>query len=78
MNTYPITDTNKNHELQCTKTTLHNNNYPTYKRKKTQTKLYITEHTKKTPSHVLEKIQQSSQDYLKTQTYEHFSKTRTQ
>jgi hypothetical protein len=30
MNTHPITDINKNHELQHIKTILHNNSYPTH------------------------------------------------
>jgi hypothetical protein len=30
MNTYPITDVNKTHELQHIKTILHNNSYPTH------------------------------------------------
>jgi hypothetical protein len=34
MNTYPITDTNKNHELQYIRRILHNNIYPMYKLKR--------------------------------------------
>jgi hypothetical protein len=82
MNTYPITDTSKNYELQHTKTILHNKNYPTYKHLKKQKTNHTEQNTPTEnkdkngpPLHISEKKQEPLQDYLKTQTYEHNSRS---
>jgi hypothetical protein len=83
MDTYPITDTNTNHELQHIRTILHNNNYSTYKYQIKPKQNNIEQNTQQEtnknmpPSHIPGNKQESSRDYLKTQTYEYISKPQT-
>jgi hypothetical protein len=78
MNTYPITDINKNHEWQHIRTVLHNNNYPTHKHQRKHKPNHMEQNTSPknkpklasfTYSYVGKKPG-SSQDYLRIQTYE--------
>jgi hypothetical protein len=76
VNTYLITNINKDHKLQHIRTILHNNNYPTYKQ---QTKPHGTNASPKNDKnglhiHVSEYKQDLSQDYLNIQIYEHHLK----